>query len=467
MASNPIVLTSNLIPDLKPNIGALANVYTNPDPVRRDPTIENEDGTFTIPTYQRTVIDIPDDFDWSMYGRAGPTLRYFNRVRTGEIEYDPNNDVVDESTLGGDDGDGDGGGSGRPTEAEMIKQELISLGKDLAAGYGGQIGRAVAANVTSDLISNPADGFDLGDISEGFSDLSSEFKPTNILYSPKEGVGSKFKYSPETKNAQNLTRGGPISAEEVANLEAKIPKLNETINATPETQTDIALRDDAIAKKAEIEKRIKPLTGTGVTGGFEGYLSGVGDRSGFGRDAEGNMSAAGRSNIYGAAGTGLATVAGNLIAGRNLKDSAKAGIKSGLTTYALGTLIPGGFGTFLGAFLGGRVICNELMRQGIMTRKQVVLDYKFTEDYLTPQHVAGYHVWAVWMVRQMRKGRLVNFWKHVAGHRANEIAYIYGDRDKPDYLGKVYRKILEPICWSIGFFCKKTDWTVLYKQKEV
>ena len=292
MASNPIVLTSNLIPDLNPNIGALANVYTNPDPVRRDPTIENEDGTFTIPTYERTVIDIPDDFDWSMYGRAGPTLRYFNRVRTGEIQYDPNNDVVDPSTLGGDDGDGDGGGSGRPTEAEMIKQELISLGKDLAAGYGGQIGRAVAANVTSDLISNPADGFDLGDISEGFSDLSSEFKPTNILYSPKEGVGSKFKYSPETNNAQNLTRGGPISAEEVANLEAKIPKLNETINATPETQTDIALRDDAITKKAEIEKRIKPLTGTGVTGGFEGYLSGVGDRSGFGRDAEGNMSAA-------------------------------------------------------------------------------------------------------------------------------------------------------------------------------
>jgi len=67
----------------------------------------------------------------------------------------------------------------------------------------------------------------------------------------------------------------------------------------------------------------------------------------------------------------------------------------------------------------------------------------------------------------MRQGRLVNFWKHVAGHRANEIAYIYGERAKPDYLGKVYRKILEPICWSIGFFCKTTDWSVLYTQKEV
>ena len=162
----------------------------------------------------------------------------------------------------------------------------------------------------------------------------------------------------------------------------------------------------------------------------------------------------------------MATVAANLISGKNLKESVKSGAKVGVGTY-VGGLLGGSFGSMIGGLLGGRVICNELMRQGIMTRKQVVLDYKFTEDYLTPQHVAGYHVWAVWMVKQMRKGRLVNFWTHVAGHRANEIAYIYGKRDKPDYLGKMYRNILEPICWSIGFFCQKTDWTVLYKEKEI
>ena len=43
---------------------------------------------------------------------------------------------------------------------------------------------------------------------------------------------------------------------------------------------------------------------------------------------------------------------------------------------------------------GGRVICNELSRQKLMTRHQVVLDYKFTRDYLTPTHVNGYHCWA-------------------------------------------------------------------------
>ena len=193
------------------------------------------------------------------------------------------------------------------------------------------------------------------------------------------------------------------------------------------------------------------------------YLENLTDR---GKSFGPNATAAGRANLYGSAGAGLGAVAANLIAGRNLKDSVKSGVKVGAGTY-VGTLIGGPIGGLVGGLFGGRVICNELMRQGVMTRKQVVLDYKFTRDHLTPTHVNGYHVWAVWMVKQMRKGRFVPFWKHVAGHRANEIAYIYGERDKPDYLGKVYRKVLEPICWSIGFFCKKTDWTVLYKQKEV
>jgi hypothetical protein len=199
-----------------------------------------------------------------------------------------------------------------------------------------------------------------------------------------------------------------------------------------------------------------------VAKGNTGFISGIKDRANsFGKGA----SVAGKANLYGAGGAGLFSVAANLLSGKSLKESIKSGAKVGIGTYIGGLFGP--VGALLGGILGGRVICNELMRQGIMTRKQVVLDYKFTEDYLTPQHVTGYHVWAVWMVRQMRKGRLVNFWAHVAGHRANEIAYIYGERDKPDYLGKVYRKILEPICWSIGFFCQKTDWTVLYKEKEI
>lgn len=178
----------------------------------------------------------------------------------------------------------------------------------------------------------------------------------------------------------------------------------------------------------------------------------------------------GRANWMSNAGAGAVSFGLNLLTG---KDPVKAVKAAGATTIlgvagtALFGPVGGFFGRLLGNEFGGRVICNELMRQGIMTRKQVILDYKFTRDYLTPTHVNGYHVWAVWMVKQMRKGKFVKFWKHVAGHRANEIAYIYGERDKPDYLGKVYRRLLEPLCWSIGLFCNQSDWSVLYNKKEI
>ena len=165
-------------------------------------------------------------------------------------------------------------------------------------------------------------------------------------------------------------------------------------------------------------------------------------------------------------GYGAGRAIGGLLAGESVGDAAKGGVKAGVGA-AIGNMIMPGIGGFIGGAIGGRVICNELQRQGVMSRQDVLLDYRFTRDHLTPQHVNGYHVWAVHVVKQMRKGKGVKMWRHLAQHRANEIAFIYGKRDKPDYLGKIYRKILEPICWSVGFFCQKTDWSVLYQAKEI
>ena len=444
MAIQPIVMQSRLISD---NLGALPNVYSGsykaPDPVRRDPTVKNvtldEDGnevtTYTIPTYERTQVDIPADFDWSQYGKSGPALRYFNQVRTGEIEYDPSKDqanIDDLTTV-------DPNAPPLSTEAEMIKQELISVATMAASGVGAQVGRSVAA----------AGG--LENIGQGFSDFTSNFKPMDLLRAPSTGPASKIVNSPGTPNALYADKLAKLNTKIAAGKSITLKDLSGS-DSTAAKATMNAGKEAATAKAALVAKG-------NTTGGF---ISGIKDRANsFGPGA----SAAGKANLYGAGGAGLFTVAANLLSGKNLKESVKSGVKTSIGTYIGGLFGP--VGALLGGILGGRVICNELMRQGIMTRKQVVLDYKFTQDYLTPQHVAGYHVWAVWMVRQMRKGRLVNFWTHVAGHRANEIAYIYGDRDKPDYLGKVYRKVLEPICWSIGFFCQKTDWTVLYKEKEI
>lgn len=194
----------------------------------------------------------------------------------------------------------------------------------------------------------------------------------------------------------------------------------------------------------------------------DAIVPGVKSSFAFGQDARAPMGTGFQPSV--GVGYGAGRAIGGLLAGEDFKDAAKSGVKSGIGA-AVGSVF-GPVGSFIGASIGGRVICNELQRQGVMSRQNVLLDYRFTRDYLTTQHVNGYHVWAVHVVKQMRKGRGVKLWRHLAQHRANEIAYIYGKRDKPDYLGKIYRKILEPICWSVGFFCEKTDWSVLYKAKE-
>lgn len=456
MAYQPIVLGSNITGG---DYGALPtemNYYVPPAETPREQGVQNADGSTTMPTYGIEAAD-STGIDWSMYGTEYlPMFNYFTRVKTGEYKYNPDDDKIDPAdpivvaSLSDKFEDEFG-----MTPQEAIKQELVSYGQQVTAGLGAQYGRSVAAG---------------GEFTQGFEGM-------DLLRAPKTGPRAKVPFSEGTKLANlDALDGQPILRQELKDFYDNKP---EAFNARIAKQKNIAetkltstglqrTKDDATVAKAKeaqdnLNKLIKPENATGGAG----YLSGVGDRSGFVKGPDGKtMSAAGKANVYGAAGAGGATVAYNLIQGNNLKESAKAGAKVGLGTY-LGGLVGGSFGSMIGGMLGGRVICNELMRQGVMTRKQVVLDYKFTRDYLTPTHVNGYHVWAVWMVKQMRQGRLVNFWKHVAGHRANEIAYIYGERDKPDYLGKVYRKILEPICWSIGFFCKKTDWAVLYTQKEI
>ena len=448
LINEPIVLGSNITG----NYGALPgdpNYYTQEDPTLREGMVENEDGTFTIPTYQRSQNEIASDFDWSMYGsKYAPMLRYFNSVKTGEFIYDPSEDQISEeeaTALAGD----------FTTETgldpkEVIKQEAIALGGQIVAGIGGQLGRAYAST---------------GDMGSALDAYTGQDEFKDFLFPSGDGATAKVPFSPDSgrfalKNLnENIDKGNFKTA--LASDNPLESAAYQSEMASLEGQRTSANTNVVDKAKSDLTTSLQGVTGNKSTN----FISGFKDRADSGL-FDGKGSAAGRANLYGSGGAAVSTIAYNLIKGENLKDSVKAGAKVGVGTY-VGTLIGGPFGGMIGGIIGGRVICNELMRQGIMTRKQVVLDYKFTRDHLTPTHVNGYHVWAVWMVKQMRKGRLVNFWTHVAGHRANEIAYIYGERDKPDYLGKVYRKVLEPICWSIGFFCQKTDWTVLYKEKEI
>ncbi|NVK18728.1 MAG: hypothetical protein HWE30_08540 [Methylocystaceae bacterium] len=50
----------------------------------------------------------------------------------------------------------------------------------------------------------------------------------------------------------------------------------------------------------------------------------------------------------------------------------------------------------------------------------------------------------------------------LATWRAEEIAYLMGERDTGNLLGKLIRTIGEPICYVLGLFGREKNWKSLY-----
>ena len=101
---------------------------------------------------------------------------------------------------------------------------------------------------------------------------------------------------------------------------------------------------------------------------------------------------------------------------------------------------------------GGRVICTDLHRTGELSTKDWIRDTKFTFKKLTKTHVKGYLLWAEPTVKHIQKyPRYRKVWKHIAQHRANDIAWRLNE-GKFDLLGRIYASIGEPVCWALGNF---------------
>jgi len=125
-----------------------------------------------------------------------------------------------------------------------------------------------------------------------------------------------------------------------------------------------------------------------------------------------------------------------------------------------GALGPAGGGGN-GGGSGGRVICTELHSTGEMSTVDWVRDTRFTFKTLTKSHVKGYLFWAIPTVRHMKKYPLYRkIWKHIAQHRANDIAWRLGE-SKFDLLGRIYAGIGEPTCWLIGKFVSDKQYNEL------
>jgi len=390
----------------------------------------------------------------NVYGTAAmPVFQWVRTIQTGTRQYDPTDtrqqELLEEYR--------------RITEEKGAPEGFMSadeIAKATVVGTASQVAQATARQAGAALF----DPYVTGDTTEKlvtgakatFSDLPSQLVEDttsagfDLLAADNIKAGEAF--YPELANR--------TTAQATGNLEL-YNKLQGTDGAFRAAQGGNVYNQASVdAAKQGINSN---LTAEAITMNSQTptYFNQVGERL-YGSGAGANWSSA-------AAG-GIVNFGVQLLSGKDPVQAAKSAGAATIGTAIGNALLPGigGIvGGVLGGIVGGRVICNELQKQGLMTKEDVLLDYRFTRDYLTPQHVRGYQIWAVHVVKRMRKGKGVKFWRHVAQHRSNEIAYIYGKRDKPDYLGKVYRRILEPTCWVVGAFAKTTDWSILYKHKEI
>jgi len=414
-----------------------------------------------------------------LYGTSAmPVFEWAKKIQSGQRTYNPS-DAFDESMMEMYES------FGNLPDGMMTAQEIMA--QQALEGTAGQVGMSIGRSIGSELTNPYASGSTMSKIGSGImktgqdtavelmqkarfgelgdktqnalrsSGLMDNYLPELSSRSAAEATGNlaQFDRGLETGTLLETSKGSGTYVPTDNFGKPRNFAYGDETSGFPEGFDPTLDSKDALAPVKSLDL------------GYDTYSDGF-------TDTINPISDAGTRNLYSSGvGAGVNFVA-RVASGQDVDDAAKSAADAGLVTYATTALLAATplapFSTIIGGIVGGfvgRVICNELMKQGIMDRKQVILDYKFTRDYLTPQHVTGYHVWAVWMVKQMRKGRLVGLWSHIAGHRANEIAYIYGERDKPDYLGKLYRKILEPICWTVGAFCKETDWSVLYRKKEI
>ena len=303
---------------------------------------------------------------------------------------------------------------------------------------------------------------------------------SNTMLKTKDGIYHKSGTNPQymSGKATQGTYQKPVGSQSIYNSSVK-PAFKPTYGGTPPSYLSSAATSNAVSAGAPsvgsygygqtMGGSVAPITSS-VTDSIAGDPS-FWSKDAFGARADSAFAPTAMASSF-AVSFGVNLITGSGKPMERIEEAADSAFGATVGS-ALGTLVGGPVGGFIGSTIGsmvasgGRVICNELMNQKLLTRQDVILDYKFTRDYLTPTHVKGYHVWAISVVKQMRKGRFVKLFRHLAQHRANEIAYIYGKRDKPDYLGKLYRRIGEPTCWVIGVFCEQSDWSILYKEKKI
>ena len=199
--------------------------------------------------------------------------------------------------------------------------------------------------------------------------------------------------------------------------------------------------------------------GNGLFGGID-FLGGAGSNlGGFGAGIGNSFSSAlpfagsvldaFQGNFGGGLGGAIGTLFGPPVIGPLLGNF--IGSNLGSIGDAVGSVV-GAVGDALSS-----VICTELARQGFITKELLAKDTAYARSNLSLTTMAGYHAWAIPVVRLMRKSSLltkliapfgIKFCNHVAGNR--------------NIVGALVLNIGTPICFAIGKCVETLDKVMEY-----
>ena len=101
---------------------------------------------------------------------------------------------------------------------------------------------------------------------------------------------------------------------------------------------------------------------------------------------------------------------------------------------------------------GKSIVCTAMYQTTGLEdwSKAMKIWYIYQKKYLTIQHQKGYHILFKPFVKGMHKSNIIKaLGAHVAKHRTQDLKHIMFN-SKPSLIGRIYRKILEPICYVVG-----------------
>lgn len=114
---------------------------------------------------------------------------------------------------------------------------------------------------------------------------------------------------------------------------------------------------------------------------------------------------------------------------------------------------------------GGTVLCTYFYKKGCIPRKVYVADGRYGQMYVSEQTVRGYHYWAVPLIGFLQTGKhpvIEKILERVIVGWAYQMAYKMGAYDRPNVIGYILTKTMEPLCTLIGKYTEQRDWRPLW-----